>query len=680
MARVLLYMIGAISLCWVNFSTGHAEGSESLRQLKENYREILLRAVEAKDSLSADLGEILPETEMSDQVVVELHQRYPFDLVLITDYLSTLNPDGQWRDINYADTKRSGWEPKLHADRVLELAKLYHTPGTAYYHSDEVEEAIHRALHYWFTAKPRCLNWWYNQIGVPKTFGPAFILMEEQLSEEEKASAIRLMEEAKFGMTGQNKVWLAGNVLIRALLEDDATLVRAARDTIASEIRLGEAEGIQPDWSFHQHGPQLQFGNYGLSFVTSMAFFSRLFSGTEYAFEAEKAAILTSLVEKGFHWTIWHRTMDINALGRQFFHNAPLHKAYALAFAAADLGLQKGFPRNANTLVGHKHFDDSDYTVHRTHDWMASLRMSSLRVIGTEHVNEDNLLGYYLGDGATYFYTDAREYLNVFPFWDWRKVPGVTSYEALDSTTPFPDVNRTGSRNESNLVGGLTVGERGLSAMELRRDGLHARKAWLFTDSFVLCLGAGIASDSSASVTTSLDQCLLQGEAKVWDGQNWQPLSGAQSFAQPELRLYHKDKGYIVFSSDTCVVEAMPREGQWRDFMGMYSPATVRGATFLAYLRHGARPSSGSYAYLVLPHADLNTVSHFDRSCIRLLQNDNRAQVVYFPEEAEAWAAVYEPGELMVEGQQFKVTAPGLYYFQRKGGKWTISAEKPFRI
>ena len=371
---------------------------------------------------------------------------------------------------------------------------------------------------------------------------------------------------------------------------------------------------------------------------------------------------------------------EISTLPEVCIHNAPLHKAYALAFAAADLGLQKGFPRNANTLVGHKHFDDSDYTVHRRRDWMASLRMSSLRVIGTEHVNEDNLLGYYLGDGATYFYTDAREYLNVFPFWDWRKVPGVTSYEALDSTTPFPDVNRTGSRNESNLVGGLTVGERGLSAMELRRDGLHARKAWLFTDSFVLCLGAGIASDSSASVTTSLDQCLLQGEAKVWDGQNWQLLSGAQSFAQLELRLYHKDKGYIVFSSDTCVVEAMPREGQWRDFMGMYSPATVRGATFLAYLRHGARPSSGSYAYLVLPHADLNTVSHFDRSCIRLLQNDNRAQVVYFPEEAEAWAAVYEPGELMVEGQQFKVTAPGLYYFQRKGGKWTISAEKPFRI
>ena len=489
MAHILPFIIGIACLCWGHISTGHASEDESLRQLKANYREILLSVVEAKDSLRADLWQIPPEKEMSDQVVVELHQRYPFDLDKIKAYLKALNPDGSWQDINYADTKRSGWEPKLHADRVLELAKLYHTPGTVFYHADEVEEAIHRALHYWFTARPRCLNWWYNQIGIPKTLGSAFILLEGQLSQEERAEAIRLMQEAKFGMTGQNKVWLAGNVLIRALLENDAAWVRAARDTIASEIRLGQIEGIQPDWSFHQHGPQLQFGNYGLSFVTSMAFFDRLFSGTTYAFEVEKRAILTSLVNEGFRWTIWHRTMDINALGRQFFHNAPLHKAYALAFAAEDLGLREGFPRNANRLVGHKHFDHSDYTVHRTHDWMASLRMSSLRVIGTEHVNEDNILGYYLGDGATYFYTDAREYLNVFPFWDWRKVPGVTSYEAAHVADPLPDVNHTGSRNESNLVGGLTVGQRGISAMELQRDGLHARKAWVFTDSFVLCLG-----------------------------------------------------------------------------------------------------------------------------------------------------------------------------------------------
>ena len=40
------------------------------------------------------------------------------------------------------------------------------------------------------------------------------------------------MGNAKFGMTGQNKVWLAGNIMMRALLQNDAELVKIARDTI----------------------------------------------------------------------------------------------------------------------------------------------------------------------------------------------------------------------------------------------------------------------------------------------------------------------------------------------------------------------------------------------------------------------------------------------------------------
>ena len=85
------------------------------------------------------------------------------------------------------------------------------------------------------------------------------------MTEKEKQEAIRVMEQSQFGMTGQNKVWLAGNVLIRGLLLNDAELIKEARENICSEIVLGQKEGIQPDWSFHQHGPQQQFGNYGLS-------------------------------------------------------------------------------------------------------------------------------------------------------------------------------------------------------------------------------------------------------------------------------------------------------------------------------------------------------------------------------------------------------------------------------
>lgn len=47
-----------------------------------------------------------------------------------------------------------------------------------------------------------------------------------------------------------------------------------------------------------------------------------------------------------------------------------------------------------------------------------------------------------------------------------------------------------------------------MTVMDFNKDGIQARKAWVMTDNFVLCLGAGIQSDSALTVTTSIDQRL----------------------------------------------------------------------------------------------------------------------------------------------------------------------------
>ncbi len=666
----------SLSVCLLVLNTAvcKAGDPQQLTRLKENYKNMLLAYAYKNDTLSEDLRRIEPETEVSDNVVADLQQRYPFDLDKMAFYLSALNEKGMWTDINYQDNKRSGWEPTKHAERILELSKLYYTRGTRYYHSAEVMNSIHRALHYWFSAKLQCRNWWYNQIGIPKILGAAFILLENQLTREEKLSAIGVMQASRFGMTGQNKVWLAGNVLICALLKNDEQQVKSARDTIASEIVLGREEGIKNDWSYHQHGAQLQFGNYGLSFVTSMSFFYSLFQGTVYAFDRQQMNILSSLINKGYRWTIWNRYMDMNALGRQLFHNAQLHKAYGLALAAAELDIKEKFPKDANTLVGHKHFDNSDYTVHRAAHWMASVRMSSNRVIGTELVNEDNLKGYYLGDGATYYYTQGDEYLNIFPFWDWRKIPGVTAYE---DKAPLPDISRTHSGNRTDKVGGLSDGYHGMAAMELNRDSLKAYKAWVFTDDFVICMGAGISTNKSLPVTTSIEQCLKKGDLFLWNKREWLPVSEAK-LHDSDLRFYHNHIGYIVLNADTCVAEAGERTGQWADFMKMYTPAVVTGETVSIHLRHGIQPQHGSYLYIVLPASKRDSVSSFDIKNVRVVQNDDIAQIVYLPRTECYWAAIYHPGKMVIEGEPFVANLSGIYKLTKSVGKLKIEQKRAF--
>lgn len=682
---IIRKVIVSVILLLLSSMMGAVSHDELLR-IKKNFSGMLIPADSDPFQLKSILSSIPPEEEVSDQAVVELHQRYPFDQEKMKSYISSLSANGAWPDINYKDTKRSGWEPKIHAERILELVKLYYSKQTSYYQSADVEAVIHKALRYWFTAKPVCLNWWYNQIGIPKTLGTAFVLFEQKLTQEEKAAAISIMENAKFGMTGQNKVWLAGNVMMRALLQGNIELVKMARDTIASEIVTGGTEGIKDDWSFHQHGAQQQFGNYGLSFVSGMSFFSGVFAGTSLAFDDKQLEVISTLIDKGYRWILWQGKMDVSSLDRQLFHHAQIHKSLSLAFAASELGggeskqcatvaqalLKENYGSiQTNPLVGHKHFWQSDYTIHRCPQWMASVKMASERVVGVEMMNGDNMKGYYMADGATYIYQTGDEYLDIFPLWDWRKIPGVTAY---GSNNPMPVIRNYQPRNMSSFVGGVSDGKQGVTAMEVNRAGIKARKSWIFTNDFVLCLGAGIQSDSNLVVTTSIEQCHRKGDLRVLRNGIWRKVDGKQKYIDGEQRFFHNHIGYISWNNQKgCVAEVAQRTGRWHDVMQMYRPKDIMGEVTSIYLEHGVSPDKGNYQYLILPATDQDKIEKFDLSSIKILRNDEVAQAVYMKSNATWWVTAYQPLTLtLASGVAMEIHTPGIYMLNEEDGQYTL--------
>ena len=148
---------------------------------------------------------------------------------------------------------------------------------------------------------PECPNWWHNEIGVPKKMAGVLLMMREELSEEEMAGGLKVLERSQFGRTGQNKVWLAGNNLMKGLLTDDEALVRRACREIQETIYMADGEeGIQKDWSFHQHGPQIQFGNYGLAYVEGLSFWMSVLKGTSYDFSAGQKEMVSNLIKNAF--------------------------------------------------------------------------------------------------------------------------------------------------------------------------------------------------------------------------------------------------------------------------------------------------------------------------------------------------------------------------------------------
>ena len=677
---------------------------DELETIRRQYAQALLHEDATNDTvLSAFVRDVKPEHDVSDQMVQELSRLYPINLEKVWSYIRQQRADGSWPDINYADSRRSGWAPRTHAERTLELAKLYQSHATPCYRNDSVLQAFRRAATFWAEANIRCKNWWYNEIGMPKTFGDAYILMRHDMTGDDLARAVKILSAARISRTGQNKVWLAGVVLVRAILQNDLALARTARRAILEQIVTGQKEGVQPDWSFHQHGPQQQFGNYGLAFVSDMSFYARIFRGTSFALDTMQVHTLNNLMNQGYRWIIWHRRMDVSALDRQLFHNAQVNKAYKAAFAAQNLHL-RGFPICGNELVGHKHFPCSDYTIHRAPRWMCSLKMASSRVIGTERVNEDNLLGFYLADGATYYYVRGDEYDNIFPLWDWTLIPGTTAPPA--SARPLPQDGREDSRNHSYRVGGLTLGQAGCSAMELNRLGVHARKMWVFTDNYVVCLGGGIYDDSATPLHTCVDQRIANGPLYVWNdekkrGGTWKKIERLCMVHETSaVRFYHDHTGYVIVDGH-AEANSSERTGNWRNHMGSYADFPARGRVVQIVLQHDAvslphpadsltydtnlshragkskscEKSAAHYLYMVLPGKTQEEVADFNiRKSVKVFQNDEEAQVMAVGSMPDVvWITAYKAGEISCGKQIVKVQAPGIYAYSLKKRSFLVS-------
>ena len=183
-----------------------------------------------------------PDGEATERFVRYSDYGRANDVLLLQLYTSVHLPDGEvrrllglfdaggfWSDIDYDDRTRGRWQPSLHLTRMYALAKLYADPASAWHGDGRIGGLLHKGLAYWYAKKPSSLNWWHGEIGVPKKLAAILLMIRGELSGPELEQGLRIIERSRFGRTGQNKVWLAGNNLMRGLLTDDEALVAGIR-------------------------------------------------------------------------------------------------------------------------------------------------------------------------------------------------------------------------------------------------------------------------------------------------------------------------------------------------------------------------------------------------------------------------------------------------------------------
>jgi chondroitin AC lyase len=518
--------------------------------------------------------------------VASLLPKDPADVVLLArevkGFRARLRDDGSFADIDYANTDRSVWTTSDHLKRVLLMAKLARFDrntdqrntdrrntdqrntdrrNTDQRNTDQrdavLERDTHLALQWWLTHDYQNSNWWWNLIGVPELLGEIGNLMQPELSQEETSGLVAVLHRSDWRgskWTGANYTWELINQIARGLIENDPALVAAAYRQLGEGIRIVDAsqEGIQQDDSFHQHGRQLYNGGYGLDFANDVGRFLSFAWGTSFEIPSQRLAVFSNFVLDGEQWMVRGDVIDYSTVGREITRpgkvavpgggpGSPISPAgpeYSLgrvvsALAAEPLPRQAEFQAFAARLAatpaapelsGNRSFWLSDYMVHRRAGYMTSVKMLSTRMRNAEVVNGEGKRSVHLSDGANLLYLTGEEYKDIFPVWDWSRVPGTTALEGTLDIGEHDPVNAMGT---TSFDGSVSDGVDGLAAMDLKRGGLTAKKAWFFFDDAYVALGAGITlqGDSQHAVATDVNQTLLSGD--VMESSSTRPLSAA---------------------------------------------------------------------------------------------------------------------------------------------------------
>lgn len=575
----------------------------------------------------------------------------------VNGYQSTLQADGHWTDIDYGQTTQTNWRPITHLDRMHAMARAYAASNCPLYQNTTLRKNILKAYDFWLSRDPRSTNWYHNQIATPQRLGEIMILIKNDLSAAQKTTGLAMVARSYVPRTtnsgtntGANRIDRAYPSLIRGLLTPNASLVSESFLAIGDTIVITTNEGIQPDYSYQQHGSQLYMAGYGSVYIGGITRYGLFGAGTEYGFSASQLRTLVDFATEGLPWFIRGNTIDYTASGRGLTRKGSTATAKGVASQLNSLlRLNNGY-RTAELLklkeryqssqangtadptkaqTGNRYFWRSDTMTHHRPAYSISVKTSSTRTLQPESGNGEGLKNLHLGDGVTLIQRTGNEYDEIMPVWDWRRLPGTTTEQRDYDLKPDRDWGVAGA---STFAGGASNGSFGVSAFQYDRLNVAVKKSWFFFDQEMVALGAGLHTAAPKNaVQTSLNQTLQNGSVLYQTDNRAAQTLASGSITPANLNWVHHDGvGYNFFAPvSTAKIAASEQSGTWQSINRSYDATTVTKNVFSLDLSHGTSISHGSYAYSVVPGITAKEMPDYHASNkIQILSNSSAIQAV----------------------------------------------------
>ena len=637
-------------------------------------------------------------------------------------FMDTWQPDGSFSDIDYSSDERSMWPASDHIDHCKVMALAAYSEGNPYYQNAELKEQLVKSLDFWVNGDiTPSTNWWFAGIGNPTRIVDILLMEPEgvpddiiqELNVQANAGSI-FNEKQEWYSTERPVASTGGNLTDKLLITfktaiaiNDEALLYDIMGLLQNEMRVfpkkkfndyyNDAEGIKPDGSFHQHGPSLQWGGYGEVFCDGVNQLLNYVMDTKYMVDDTALNEYANFILDGMQWGFRNAYKDFTVTGRGFSRPNASQGIQSTVKESVDLLLQ--FPQldrydelvtlqqnrlgETDTMTGNRYFWTSDYMAHKRPGFHIGIKTSSLRTKPSEVVNNENTLGYYMGDGVTNLMLDGSEYENIYPLWNWNRVPGTTTPQgALRNLNDVEDWFGEADahwRGTTDFVGGVSDGVYGASTMDYNRDKLSLHKSWFLFDNEMVALGSTINSYSGMEIYTNVNQTLLRGDILVGkNGSVTKASAGNQTLTDVDYIL-HNRIGYYFPEKETVELDSGTREGLWETINTARVDQPEKQDVFELGISHGVDPRDGSYAYVAVMDTDEASMQQYAQNApIEILRNDERAQAVYHKDLKMLQAIIYKKTTIETpDGLQLTTNKPCAIMVQELDGEFKVTVADP---
>jgi len=639
-----------------------------------------------------------------DSVSNRLNRGYIGETENLSTWLTSMQANGKWPNVppagqpsvpgqmNYGGT---GWTS--HALRLMRLARAYRTPSNVLYNNSQVPAKLMLGYRHLIDAHYTSpTNWHDTTVRVPNNLIIGLMMMKGAPGFSKDSLFLYahyiLDDIDNASHKGVNRTWVAGIVARKGLVLDRYQVaergflnVGIAMDLAGSSVE----EGIRNDDSFHQHRSQIQNWSYGEFMIIDAVSYIRALEGTMLSptITSTQRQNLRNMMLGSSQLLGYRNAVDFGTVGRAISGAGAtanisssvldVQKLNDPSFAAQYDAWKNNLTGGAFPVIGAKFFWKSAMLTSHGANFYLSAKVMSTRVRGTESYSGENLKGYNLPLGATNIMTTGDEYYDVFPTWNWSRIPGTTS-EMSETAASTATGFKEGYLYGSNVFGGgLSVNEAGILAYEhTDYKGVTAKKAYFFMENMMVCLGNGITAAKSNEVVTTVNQTKSVGTITY---NNPSITLTVDSISSNTLNwVHHNNVGYLFPSGGYMSLTNKNQSGSWSSINTKASSTVLNTLMFNLYVRHSATPTNRSYYYIVAPNKQASDMTVLAANHGFVVESNTASiQAIKHTGTNQYGVIFYAPGQITIDGLLIKSDKKAIVLIRKYTSSYRLTVADP---